>query len=156
MIRVGAEGGTLEVAVVESEGGSRLTVPLYRLDQLEPYRAAADGDAPPPRLHRLGTTTWQRQRDKTRAAIRQMAIELLDLYARRQLANGFAFPPDTPWQRELESAFLYEDTPDQRRASEEVKRDMERARPMDRLLGGGVGDGENEGALGGGLKSGRG
>src|SRR5207247_5729164 len=64
----------------------------------------------PVRLHRLGTTTWQRQRDKTRAAIRQMAIELLDLYARRQLAKGFAFPPDTPWQRELESAFLYEDT----------------------------------------------
>src|SRR5207249_6348484 len=90
-IPVGAEGGTLEVAVVEYEGGSRLNVPLYRLHQLEPYRAAADGDAPPPRLHRLGTTTWQRQRDKTRAAIRQMAIELLDLYARRQLAKGLAF-----------------------------------------------------------------
>jgi transcription-repair coupling factor (superfamily II helicase) len=146
-IPVGAEGGTLEVAVVEYEGGSRLNVPLYRLDQLEPYRAAADGDAPPPRLHRLGTTTWQRQRDKTRAAIRQMAIELLDLYARRQLAVGFAFPPDTPWQRELESAFLYEDTPDQRRASEEVKRDMERARPMDRLLVGDVGYGKTEVAL---------
>ncbi len=133
--------------VVEYEGGSRLNVPLYRLDQLEPYRAAADGDAPPPRLHRLGTTTWQRQRDKTRAAIRQMAIELLDLYARRQLAAGFAFPPDTPWQRELESAFLYEDTPDQRRASEEVKRDMERALPMDRLLVGDVGYGKTEVAL---------
>ena len=146
-IPVGAEGGTLEVAVVEYEGGSRLNVPLYRLDQLEPYRAAADGDAPPPRLHRLGTTTWQRQRDKTRAAIRQMAIELLDLYARRQLAAGFAFPPDTPWQRELESAFLYEDTPDQRRASEEVKRDMERALPMDRLLVGDVGYGKTEVAL---------
>jgi len=147
MIPVGAEGGTLEVAVVEYEGGSRLNVPLYRLDQLEPYRTAADGDAPPPRLHRLGTTTWQRQRDKTRAAIRQMAVELLDLYARRQLAAGFAFPPDTPWQRELESAFLYEDTPDQRRASEEVKRDMERARPMDRLLVGDVGYGKTEVAL---------
>ncbi len=146
-IPVGAEGGTLEVAVVEYEGGSRLNVPLYRLDQLEPYRTAANGDAPPPRLHRLGATTWQRQRDKTRAAIRQMATELLDLYARRQLAAGFAFPPDTPWQRELESAFLYEDTPDQRRASEEVKRDMERARPMDRLLVGDVGYGKTEVAL---------
>src|SRR5256884_5492136 len=114
-IPVGAEGGTLEVAVVEYEGGSRLNVPLYRLDQLEPYRAAADGDAPPPRLHRLGTTTWQRQRDKTRAAIRQMAMELLDLYARRQLPSGFAVPPDTPWQPELQSGVLYEDTPDQRR-----------------------------------------
>src|SRR5207244_2312473 len=126
---------------------------IVRRAQPRPCRAAADGDAPPPRLHRLGTTTWQRQRDKTRAAIRQMAIELLDLYARRQLANGFAFPPDTPWQRELESAFLYEDTPDQRRASEEVKRDMERARPMDRLLVGDVGYGKTEVALRAAFKS---
>ena len=145
-IAVGSDGGTLEVAVVEYEGGTRLNVPLYRLDQLEPYRGA-DGDAPPPRLHRLGATTWQRQRDKTRAAIRRMAVELLDLYARRQVTPGFAFPPDTSWQRELESAFLYEDTPDQRRASEEVKRDMERARPMDRLLVGDVGYGKTEVAL---------
>jgi len=146
-IAVGSEGGTLEVAVVEYEGGDRLNVPLYRLDQLEPYRAAGNGDTPPPKLHRLGATTWQRQRDKTRAAIRQMAAELLDLYGRRQLATGFAFLPDTAWQRELESAFLYEDTPDQRRAAEEVKRDMERARPMDRLLVGDVGYGKTEVAL---------
>lgn len=140
--------GTLEVAVVEYEGGDRLNVPLYRLDQLEPYRAAGDGAAaPPPRLHRLGAGTWRRQRDKTRAAIRRMAVELLDLYARRQLAPGFAFPPDTPWQRELESAFLYEDTADQRRATDEVKRDMERPRPMDRLLVGDVGYGKTEVAL---------
>ncbi len=143
-IAVGSEGGTLEVAVVEYEGGDRLNVPVYRLDQLEPYRAVGNGDAPPPKLHRLGATTWQRQREKTRAAIRKMAAELLDLYARRQLAPGLAFPPDTPWQRELESAFLYEDTPDQRRASEEVKRDMERPRPMDRLLVGDVGYGKTE------------
>jgi len=139
--------GRLEVAVVEYEGGDRLNVPLYRIDQLEPYRAAADGDAPPPRLHRLGSPTWQRQRDKARAAIQAMATELLDLYARRQLEPGFAFPPDTAWQRELESAFLYEDTPDQRRATEEVKRDMERARPMDRLLVGDVGYGKTEVAV---------
>ncbi|MGH7548964.1 MAG: transcription-repair coupling factor [Gemmatimonadales bacterium] len=146
-IAVGSEGGTLEVAAVEYEGGVRLNVPLYRLDQLEPYRAAGNGDVPPPKLHRLGATTWQRQRDKTRAAIRRMAAELLDLYARRQLAAGFACPPDTAWQRELESAFLYEDTPDQRRASEEVKRDMERAHPMDRLLVGDVGYGKTEVAV---------
>jgi len=146
-IAVGADGATLEVAVVEYEGGDRLNVPLYRIDQLEPYRTVGDGDAPPPRLHRLGATTWQRQRDKTRAAIRVMAAELLDLYARRQLATGYSFPADTPWQRELESAFLYEDTPDQRRASDEVKRDMERARPMDRLLVGDVGYGKTEVAV---------
>jgi transcription-repair coupling factor (superfamily II helicase) len=137
----------MEVAAVEYEGGDRLNVPLYRLDQLEPYRAPGDGDAPAPRLHRLGGTSWQRQRDKTRAAIRAMTQELLALYARRELAPGFAFPPDTPWQRELESAFLYEDTPDQVRATVEVKRDMERPRPMDRLLVGDVGYGKTEVAL---------
>ena len=141
--------GTLDVAVVEYEGGDRLNVPLYRLDQLEPYRAGGEdgADAPPPRLHRLGSTAWQRQRNKTRAAIRKMALDLLDLYARRQVASGFAFPADTPWQAELESSFLYEDTPDQRRATVDVKRDMERPQPMDRLLVGDVGYGKTEIAI---------
>jgi transcription-repair coupling factor (superfamily II helicase) len=140
-------GAMMEVAVVEYEGGDRLNVPLYRLDQLEPYRAPGDGDAPPPRLHRLGGTAWHRQRDKTRAAIRAMTQELLALYAAREVSPGFPFPPDMPWQRELESAFLYEDTPDQVRATVEVKRDMERPRPMDRLLVGDVGYGKTEVAL---------
>ena len=136
---------TLEVAIVEYEGGDRLNVPLYRLDQLERYRAAGeDGDRPPPRIHRLGGSSWQRVREKTRQAIKQMAAELLDLYARRTVSTGFAFPPDTKWQRELESSFLYEDTPDQRRATEEVKRDMEQPLPMDRLLVGDVGYGKTE------------
>jgi transcription-repair coupling factor (superfamily II helicase) len=136
---------TLEVAVVEYEGGDRLNVPLYRLDQLERYRAAGDDeDRPPPRIHRLGGASWQRVREKTRQAIRQMAADLLDLYARRTVSAGYAFPPDTRWQRELESSFLYEDTPDQRRATDEVKADMERPRPMDRLLVGDVGYGKTE------------
>jgi transcription-repair coupling factor (superfamily II helicase) len=139
---------TLEVMVLEYEGGDRLNVPLYRIDQVERYRAAGDdGDRPPPKLHRLGGHSWQRVRDRTRQAIQQMAAELLDLYARRQVARGYAFPPDTRWQRELESAFLYEDTPDQRRATEEVKRGMEDARPMDRLLVGDVGYGKTEVAV---------
>ncbi|HEV8613098.1 MAG TPA: transcription-repair coupling factor [Gemmatimonadales bacterium] len=139
---------TIEVAVVEYEGGDRLNVPLYRLDQLERYRAATeDADAAPPRLHRLGGTAWKKQREKTREAIRQMAAELLDLYARRKVSAGYAFPPDTRWQRELESAFLYEDTADQRKATEDVKRDMERPVPMDRLLVGDVGYGKTEVAV---------
>jgi transcription-repair coupling factor (superfamily II helicase) len=139
---------TLEVAIVEYEGGDRLNVPLYRLDQLERYRAAGeDGDRPPPRLHRLGGSSWQRVREKTRQAIHQMAAELLDLYARRTVTAGYPFPPDTKWQRELESSFLYEDTPDQRRATEEVKADMERPLPMDRLLVGDVGYGKTEVAV---------
>ena len=136
---------TLEVAIVEYEGGDRLNVPLYRLDQLERYRAAGeDGDRPPPRIHRLGGSSWQRVREKTRQAIKQMAAELLELYARRTVTSGYAFPPDTKWQRELESSFLYEDTPDQRRATDEVKRDMEQPLPMDRLLVGDVGYGKTE------------
>ena len=139
---------TLEVAIVEYEGGDRLNVPLYRLDQLERYRASGeDGDRPPPRLHRLGGSSWQRVREKTRVAIRHMAGELLDLYARRAVTGGYGFPPDTRWQRELESSFLYEDTPDQRKATEEVKADMERPRPMDRLLVGDVGYGKTEVAV---------
>jgi transcription-repair coupling factor (superfamily II helicase) len=145
-VRVGE--ATLEVAVVEYEGGDRLNVPLYRLDQLERYRAAGDdGDRPPPRLHRLGGATWQRVREKTRQAIKAMAAELLDLYARRQVAAATPVPPDTRWQRELESSFLYEDTPDQRKATVEVKADMERPRPMDRLLVGDVGYGKTEVAV---------
>jgi transcription-repair coupling factor (superfamily II helicase) len=139
---------TLEVAVVEYEGGDRLNVPLYRLDQLERYRAAGeDGDQPPPRLHKLGGTAWQRVRDRTRQAIKDMAAELLDLYARRKVSAGYAFPPDTRWQRELESAFLYEDTPDQRKATEAVKHAMEQAIPMDLLLVGDVGYGKTEVAV---------
>ncbi|HSJ76900.1 MAG TPA: CarD family transcriptional regulator, partial [Gemmatimonadales bacterium] len=91
---------TLEVAIVEYEGGDRLNVPLYRLDQMERYRSGGeDGDRPPPRLHRLGGSSWQRVREKTRQAIKQMAAELLDLYARRTVSTGFAFPSDTKWQR---------------------------------------------------------
>ncbi len=141
------EGGSIEVAIVEYEGGDRLNVPLYRLDQIEPYRTADAADRSPPRLHRLGGKRWQQQRRKTEAAVHRMAAELLELYARRTLATGFAFPPDTRWQRELESSFLYEDTPDQRTASEETKRDMERPRPMDRLIVGDVGYGKTEVAV---------
>lgn len=139
---------TLEVAILEYEGGSRLNVPLYRLDQLERYRAAGeDGDRPPPRVHRLGGSSWARVRDRAQQAIRKMAAELLDLYARRKVAAGFAFPPDTRWQLELESSFLYEDTRDQRTATDDIKRDMERPLPMDRLLVGDVGYGKTEVAV---------
>ncbi|GAC1517423.1 MAG: hypothetical protein NVS1B4_17610 [Gemmatimonadaceae bacterium] len=137
---------TIEVAVIEYEGGDRLNVPLYRIDQIERYRAAEDlgEDAPPPRLHKLGGRKWVQQRERTRAAIEELTVELLDLYARRKIATRPSHVPDTPWQRQLESSFLFEDTPDQRKATGEVKRDMESARPMDRLLVGDVGYGKTE------------
>ena len=137
---------TIEVAVIEYEGGDRLNVPLYRIDQLERYRSASDvsEDSPPPRLHRLGGKRWGQQRERTRAAIQEMTVELLDLYARRKISTRPAHVPDTPWQRQLESAFLFEDTPDQRTATTQVKTDMESTRPMDRLLVGDVGYGKTE------------
>jgi transcription-repair coupling factor (superfamily II helicase) len=136
----------VEAAVIEYEGGDRLNVPLYRIDQIERYRSAADitSDAPPPRLHSLGGKRWAQQRDRTRAAIQEMTAELLDLYARRKVATRPPHLADTPWQRQLESSFLFEDTPDQRTATADVKSDMERARPMDRLLVGDVGYGKTE------------
>jgi transcription-repair coupling factor (superfamily II helicase) len=137
---------TIEVAVVEYEGGDRLNVPLYRLDQVEKYRAAGDvsDEAPPPRLHKLGGKRWAAQRDKTRSAIQEMTSELLELYARRRVASRPPHHPDGAWQKQLESSFLFEDTPDQRTATAAVKQDMEGARPMDRLLVGDVGYGKTE------------
>ena len=137
---------TIEVAVVEYEGGDRLNVPLYRIDQLERYRSGDDvsADSPPPRLHKLGGRRWAHQRERTRMAIEEMTVELLDLYARRRIAVRPSHVPDTPWQRQLESAFLFEDTPDQRTATTQVKGDMESTRPMDRLLVGDVGYGKTE------------
>ncbi|OLE15138.1 MAG: transcription-repair coupling factor, partial [Gemmatimonas sp. 13_1_20CM_3_60_15] len=137
---------TVEVAVIEYEAGDRLNVPLYRIDQIERYRSADDitSETAPPRLHSLGGKRWASQRDKTRAAIQEMTVELLDLYARRKVATRPAHVPDTVWQRQLESSFLFEDTPDQRTATTDVKGDMERPRPMDRLLVGDVGYGKTE------------
>jgi len=121
-------------------------VPLYRIDQVERFRAVGDvsEDAPPPRLHQLGGSRWTRQRDRTRGAIQEMTVELLDLYARRKVASRPPHFADTAWQRQLESSFLFEDTPDQRKATDDVKKDMESTRPMDRLLVGDVGYGKTE------------
>jgi transcription-repair coupling factor (superfamily II helicase) len=140
---------TVEVAVIEYEGGDRLNVPLYRLDQIERYRAAttSDDDTPPPRLHKLGGRRWKAQRDRTQSAITQMTEELLQLYARRSIASRPPHVPDTPWQKQLESSFLFEDTPDQRKATNDVKQDLERPQPMDRLLVGDVGYGKTEIAI---------
>jgi transcription-repair coupling factor (superfamily II helicase) len=140
---------TIEVAAIEYEGGDRLNVPLYRIDQIERYRAAEDvtEDNPAPRLHRLGGKRWVSQRDKTRAAIQEMTAELLQLYARRKMATRPPHGPDTSWQAQLESSFLFEDTPDQRTATTAVKSDMEGPRPMDRLLVGDVGYGKTEIAI---------
>src|SRR5207237_4180803 len=124
--------------------GGRLDVPVERLDLVSKYLG---GDTATARLDRLGGASWQRVKESVRAALREMAEELLRLYAKRALAEGHAFAVDTPWQREFEAAFRFEDTPDQLRAIEDVKRDLEGARPMDRLVAGDVGYGKTEVAL---------
>src|SRR5262249_60634905 len=98
-------------------------------------------------LGRLGGGAWQRIKESVRAAVRQMAEQLLQLYARRSVSERPPFAADTPWQREFEAAFRFEETPDQLRAIEDVKADMERDRPMDRLGAGGGGYRQNEDAL---------
>ena len=137
----GRKGDFLLLEYVE---GSRLYVPVERLSVISKYLG---GDGTPARLDRLGGSSWQRVKELVRESLRQMAEELLRLYAERSVVDGNAFAPDTPWQREFEAAFRFEETPDQLRAIEEVKADMERPRPVDRLVAGDVGYGKTEIAL---------
>jgi transcription-repair coupling factor (superfamily II helicase) len=121
----------------------RLYVPADQTDRVAPYIGAG----PPPHLHRLGTQEWSRTKRKVRESAELLAKELLKLYAARETAPGHSYPQDTPWQIELEDSFPYVETPDQLRAIEEVKGDMEAPRPMDRLICGDVGYGKTEVAL---------
>ncbi|HXM35669.1 MAG TPA: transcription-repair coupling factor, partial [Pyrinomonadaceae bacterium] len=123
---------------------SKLYVPVERLDLVQRY-SSAEGHQPT--LDRLGGLGWQKTKAKAKRAMRDMADELLRLYAERKLVGGFAFPADSPWQREFEDGFEYVLTPDQETAIEDVKHDMEEAVPMDRLLCGDVGYGKTEVAM---------
>jgi transcription-repair coupling factor (superfamily II helicase) len=120
----------------------RLFVPTDQLDQVTRY---VGGESPS--LDRLGGSDWAKRKGRARKAVRQIAAELIKLYAARQATKGFAFGADTPWQRELEDAFPYVETPDQSASVDEVKRDMEREIPMDRLICGDVGYGKTEIAI---------
>jgi transcription-repair coupling factor (superfamily II helicase) len=130
--------------LLEYAEGGRLYVPVERLDLVSKYLG---GDAGAARLDRMGGASWQRVKESVRAALREMAEGLLKLYAQRAVAEGHAFTGDSPWQREFEAAFRFEETPDQLRAIQEVKRDMQTSRPMDRLVAGDVGYGKTEVAL---------
>ncbi|HEU4724508.1 MAG TPA: transcription-repair coupling factor [Candidatus Eisenbacteria bacterium] len=142
--RLQLDGQETECIQIDYAGGDRLFVPIDQLGLIERY-AAEEGHAPT--IHRLGGTTWARTKAKTKKAIADMAEELLRHYAARKAHPGHAYKSDTPWQRELESAFVYDETPDQLRAIEDVKRDMETSKPMDRLLCGDVGYGKTEVAI---------
>jgi len=138
------EGVEREYLTLEYDGGDTLFVPVYQADRLSRY-VGPSGETPA--LTRLGGNEWQGIKQRVRESVLEVAKELLDLYAQRQIAKGFAFSKDTPWQQDLEAGFPYIETEDQLRAIEAVKRDMERPRPMDRLLCGDVGYGKTEVAL---------
>ena len=128
-----------EYLVLEYSKGDRLYVPSDQVDLISKY---VGGEAP--KINRLGSGEWSRTKSRVRRRAREIAQELVVLYAKRQASKGHAFGPDTPWQRELEDSFPYEETPDQLRAIDDVKDDMEVETPMDRLVCGDVGYGKTE------------
>ncbi|MEI6250417.1 MAG: transcription-repair coupling factor [Actinomycetes bacterium] len=145
MVQRAFAGGTREYLVIEyaaskrGQPGDRLFVPTESLDQISRY---VGGEAPS--VHRLGGADWQKAKGRARKAVKEIAGELIRLYAARTSSPGFAFSPDTPWQRELEDAFPYQETPDQLATINDVKADMERPIPMDRVVCGDVGYGKTE------------
>jgi len=130
--------------LLEYASDAKLYVPLTRMDLVEKYRGG--GDSPPP-LDKLGGASWTARKSRVKAKMRDMADELLKLYAQRRMAEGFAFSPDSNWQREFEDAFEFTETKDQLSATKEIKRDLESPHPMDRLLCGDVGFGKTEVAM---------
>lgn len=133
-----------ECMVLTYQGGDRIYVPLERLDLIQKYSST---EGAKPQLDKLGGTSWVQRKTRVKRAIRDMAQELLQLYAQRKVAHGYAFSPDSAWQKEFEEAFPYEETPDQITAIADIKRDMESPVPMDRLVCGDVGYGKTEVAM---------
>jgi transcription-repair coupling factor (superfamily II helicase) len=142
MVKRAIGGVERDYLLLEYKGDDRLYVPS---DQIDAVRHYTGGEAPT--LNRLGGDGWQRTKAKVRAAVAEIAQELVVLYQKRRREPGHAFSPDTPWQRELEEAFPYQETPDQDKAIADVKADMEASAPMDRLVCGDVGFGKTEIAI---------
>ncbi|MFF9687386.1 transcription-repair coupling factor [Streptomyces sp. NPDC014623] len=145
MVQRTVQGATREYLLVEyapakrGQPGDRLYIPTDQLEQVTKY---VGGEAPT--LHRLGGADWTKTKQRAKKAVKEIAADLIKLYSARMAAPGHAFAPDTPWQRELEDAFPYAETPDQLSTIAEVKEDMEKSVPMDRLICGDVGYGKTE------------
>lgn len=144
LVKKDIEGVRRDYLKLEYAGGDKLFIPTHQVDLIQRY---IGGDLASVRPTRLGTNEWKRKTERAKKSIEDLTEELLALYAAREQAEGFAFQPDTAWQRQFEADFAYEETPDQLRCVAEIKRDMERSRPMDRLLCGDVGFGKTEVAL---------
>ncbi|MGA1825523.1 MAG: transcription-repair coupling factor [bacterium] len=141
-IKVGDVNG--DFLILEYKGGDKLYVPSANLELIEKYTGSSGAVIS---VDKLGGTTWARTKAKVKKAIEDIAQDLLELYAKREMAEGIKFPPDDTWQGEFEASFEYEETPDQVRTIHEVKKDMESRRPMDRLICGDVGYGKTEIAM---------
>jgi transcription-repair coupling factor (superfamily II helicase) len=133
-----------EFLILQYAGGDKLFVPTDQVDRVSRY---VGGGETPPTLSRLGGQEWAHTKEKVKEAVEEVAEDLLDLYASREVVPGFAFSRDTIWQRELEASFPYIETPDQITAQQEIKADMEKSKPMDRLICGDVGYGKTEVAI---------
>jgi transcription-repair coupling factor (superfamily II helicase) len=144
LVRRTLEGLEREFLCIEFKNSDQVYIPIHQADRLTRY-IGPDGSPPSP--GNLGTQEWSETKRKVREAVQEVAQDLLNLYASRQVAEGFAFSPDNAWQGELESSFPYVETDDQVKALTDIKRDMETPRPMDRLLCGDVGYGKTEVAL---------
>ncbi len=145
MTRLTSEGTSRDYLMVQYLGSDKLYIPVDHLDRIQKY--IGGGESAAPKLSRLGGKDWDKQKSKVRESLKELAFDLVKLYAARQRNRGHAFEKDTPWQREFEENFPYEETPDQLQATDEIKSDMERVQPMDRLLCGDVGYGKTEVAL---------
>jgi transcription-repair coupling factor (superfamily II helicase) len=142
--KINVDGRHMDCLVILYRDDGRLYVPVDQLKRVQKYLG---GETAPPSLSRLGGTGWERIKSRTKKAIRAMTRELIQLYAERKAKQGHVFSPDTVWQKELEAAFIYEETPDQMAAIEAIKADMESFSPMDRLVCGDVGYGKTEVAI---------
>ena len=145
LVRVPAGNSYQEMIRIIYQRGDIVDVSIHSLYKISKYRRSDTGE--PPRLSTLGTGAWDRMKEKAKKRIKDIARDLIRLYAKRRHEHGFAFSADTYMQHELEASFLYEDTPDQSKATQEVKADMESPRPMDRLVCGDVGFGKTEVAI---------
>ncbi len=137
----GTDGAERDYLLLEYDGGDKVYVPTDQVDRVQKYIGSADS---PPQVTRLNSGDWARATKKAKKQVQEMAADLIKLYAARKAATGHALPPDTPWQTEMEDAFPYQETPDQLAAIEDVKRDLEDDKPMDRLICGDVGYGKTE------------
>lgn len=145
LVRTEVNGKMQEAVKLIYQNNDIIFVSIHSLHKLSKYKGKESGE--PPRLNKLGTGAWEKMKDRTKKKVKDIARDLIILYSKRKQEKGFAFSPDSFMQNELEASFIYEDTPDQMKATTDVKADMESLRPMDRLICGDVGFGKTEIAI---------